>query len=164
MPLYVHLSIQAYSTKATCKRLCFPNIGKVPPLEISRVKRSHECVAMLGKGRDDHGPGPIAVVLEAAKVAVYKEKRPTICFVCLGDESLPMERRLYSFSSPTDLSKHLKRGHLAYIGEADSFTCDLCRVCLDGRCTYNGMRSRYTARSHSCLQWLGSLLVYKMSA
>ncbi|KAH7119589.1 C2H2 finger domain protein [Dendryphion nanum] len=104
--------------------------GRVLP---SRVKRSHECVATPGKGRDDHGPGPIAVALEAAKVSVYKEKRPTICFVCLGDESVPAEQRLHSFSTSTDLSKHFKRRHLAYIGKAESFTCRLCRICLDGK-------------------------------
>ncbi|KAH7119581.1 hypothetical protein B0J11DRAFT_63946 [Dendryphion nanum] len=65
--------------------------------------------------------------------SVFKENRPTICFVCLGDESVPAEQRLHSFSTSTDLSKHFKRRHLKYIGEAESFTCRLCRICLDGK-------------------------------
>ena len=28
--------------------------------------------------------------LEAAKVSVYKEKRPRVCFLCLGNEGLPL--------------------------------------------------------------------------
>ncbi|KAH7115333.1 hypothetical protein B0J11DRAFT_594677, partial [Dendryphion nanum] len=104
--------------------------GRVPP---SRAKRSHDRVAAPSKGRDDHEPDPTAVALEAAKVSVYKEKRPKVCFVCLGDESLPIECRLYSFSASTDLSKHFKRRHLQYIGEADVFTCNICRVSLHSK-------------------------------
>lgn len=28
--------------------------------------------------------------LEAAEVSVYKEKRPKVCFLCLGNEGLPL--------------------------------------------------------------------------
>ncbi|KAH7111302.1 hypothetical protein B0J11DRAFT_543455 [Dendryphion nanum] len=104
--------------------------GRVLP---SRDKRSHGRIAVSGKGRDDHGPDPVTVALEAAKVLVYKEKGPTKCFVCLGDESLPAEQRLQSFSTSTDLSKHFKRRHLKYVGEAELFTCRLCLICLDGK-------------------------------
>jgi hypothetical protein len=44
--------------------------------------------------------------LDRAKLSVYQEKRPTICFLCLGNQNLPMSKRICSFSTPGDLSKH----------------------------------------------------------
>lgn len=66
--------------------------------------------------------------LEAAKVAVYKEKRPKICFLCLGDEELPLEDRIYPFSSPGDLSRHFRRKHLNHFKEGERLSCKLCKV------------------------------------
>lgn len=34
--------------------------------------------------------------LRAAMLLVLKEKTPTTCFVCLGEKSLPFEKRIYS--------------------------------------------------------------------
>ncbi|KAG9238403.1 hypothetical protein BJ875DRAFT_451051 [Amylocarpus encephaloides] len=48
-----------------------------------------------------------------------KEKRPTVCFVCLGEQSLPFEKHVYSFASPRDLSTHSKRKHLPNIRGGD---------------------------------------------
>ncbi|KAF2806475.1 uncharacterized protein BDZ99DRAFT_95771 [Mytilinidion resinicola] len=62
---------------------------------------------------------------EAAKVSVYKETRPRICFVCLGNENLPTELRTYSFHTSGDLSKHFKRKHLANAGKGESIRCNL---------------------------------------
>ncbi|KAI9860342.1 MAG: hypothetical protein M1813_006231 [Trichoglossum hirsutum] len=44
-------------------------------------------------------------VLSAAMLLVFTEKRPTICFVCLGEASLPFEKRVYSFATLGDLTK-----------------------------------------------------------
>jgi hypothetical protein len=49
--------------------------------------------------------------VEAAKVSVFKEKRPRVCFLCLGNEKLPLAQRIHSFSTPDNLSKHLGRKH-----------------------------------------------------
>ena len=51
--------------------------------------------------------------LTAAMLSVFKEKRPTICFMCLGENYLPFQKRVYSFASPGDLTKHFKRKHLS---------------------------------------------------
>lgn len=39
---------------------------------------------------------------QALNTAVYQEKRPTICFLCLGNRNLPGRKRLNSFSTPDD--------------------------------------------------------------
>jgi len=68
--------------------------------------------------------------LSTAMLVVFTEKRPTICFLCLGDASLAFEKRVYSFASPGDLTKHFKRKHLSNIKEGDRIACKVCRMSL----------------------------------
>ncbi|KAI0570172.1 DUF3435 domain-containing protein [Pyrenophora tritici-repentis] len=63
--------------------------------------------------------------LEAAKISVFKEKRLNICFLCLGNEGLPLAQRILPFSTPGDLSKHLGRKHLKHIESGKSLSCNL---------------------------------------
>jgi hypothetical protein len=56
------------------------------------------------KQKEDTG-SPQERGLEAAMLLVLKEERPKICFLCLGNESLPFKRRTYSFSTPGDLKQ-----------------------------------------------------------
>lgn len=69
-------------------------------------------------------------VLSAAMLSVFKEKRPTVCFLCLGDQSLPLEKRIYAFARPGDLTKLFKRKHLANIREADRIERKVCQMPL----------------------------------
>jgi hypothetical protein len=46
--------------------------------------------------------------LSAAMLLVFTEKRLTICFVYLGEASLPFEKCVYLFASLRDLTKHFK--------------------------------------------------------
>ncbi|KAH8671752.1 hypothetical protein BGZ60DRAFT_405856 [Tricladium varicosporioides] len=71
--------------------------------------------------------------LSNATLLVFKEKRSTVCFVCLGEGSLPFEKRVYSFASSGDLTKHFKRKHLANIREGDRIRCKVCRMSLDNK-------------------------------
>ncbi|CAN9242336.1 unnamed protein product [Alternaria alternata] len=68
--------------------------------------------------------------LEAAKVSVYKEERLKICFLCLGNETLPLAQRIHSFSTPGDLTKHFGRKHLRNIKSSEGLSCNLCKVFL----------------------------------
>ncbi|KAF1949650.1 hypothetical protein CC80DRAFT_520408 [Byssothecium circinans] len=71
--------------------------------------------------------------LEAAKVSVYKEERPKVCFLCLGKEELPLATRIHPFSTSGDLSKHFKRKHLKHIGGVEGLRCKLCNVPLENK-------------------------------
>ncbi|OCK73812.1 C2H2 finger domain protein [Lepidopterella palustris CBS 459.81] len=73
---------------------------------------------------------PPIKALEAAKVLVYRDKRPKICFLCLGNENLSIKQRIFSFCTPGDLSKHFKRKHLSNIREGEKIQCRLCKVAL----------------------------------
>jgi len=68
--------------------------------------------------------------LSDAMLLVFTEKRTTTCFLCLGEQSLPFEKRTYKFASPGDLTKHFKRKHLAHIREGDRLQCKVCRMGL----------------------------------
>jgi hypothetical protein len=69
--------------------------------------------------------------LNKAILLVFTEKRPLVCFVCLGQSSLPLENRIFSFASPGDLTKHFKRKHLSKIKEGQRPYCYVCPMQLD---------------------------------
>ncbi|KAJ9656079.1 hypothetical protein H2201_008651 [Coniosporium apollinis] len=71
--------------------------------------------------------------LDVAISSVYKEKRPKICFLCLGNQGLPVIKRVYSFTTPGDLSKHFRRKHLSNLKEDEQIECKLCGVSLAHR-------------------------------
>jgi len=73
---------------------------------------------------------PQEMELEAAMLLVLKEERPKICFLCLGNESLPFEKRTYSFSTPGDLSKHFNRKHLSKVKKEERVKCNVCKILL----------------------------------
>ncbi|KAF2184228.1 hypothetical protein K469DRAFT_781492 [Zopfia rhizophila CBS 207.26] len=84
--------------------IAYCNIKKGGTLWVQRARGSTV--------RDPPAVNPLYKALEAAKVSVYKEKRPTICFVCLGNKKLPITERTQPFYTSGDLSKHFKRKHL----------------------------------------------------
>jgi hypothetical protein len=71
--------------------------------------------------------------LETAKVSVFKDKRPKICFLCLGNEKLPVDVRTHPFHTSGDLSKHFKRKHLQHVKAGESLECELCQVSLGNK-------------------------------
>ncbi len=69
--------------------------------------------------------------LKAAMLSVFTEKRPLICFVCLGQKGLEFAKRVYIFASPGDLTKHFKQKHLFQVKEGDKPNCDVCLMQLE---------------------------------
>jgi hypothetical protein len=61
---------------------------------------------------------------------VFKDKRLKVCFLCLGNKSLPLAQRIHPFSSTGDLSKHFRRKHLKHIKSRKGLSCNLCTVSL----------------------------------
>lgn len=120
--------------------------GSSLPEEIQRRSGAISAVAAYchfeeGGMSRNHRVGPCAnygpretvdtdeLTLKEAKEVFKKEKRPTICFICLGNEELTVRKRTYRFSSPGDLSKHFKR-HLAGFNDSTGEECNLCQVHL----------------------------------
>jgi hypothetical protein len=104
---------------------CRVEEGKTPK---SR-RTSNSDVFEAAKVRHDIDPQE---ELEAAKVAVCKEKRPRKCFMCIGNTRSPIQARIHTFSTPGDLSKHFRRKHLSKVGMNQKVKCMLCEFTLDG--------------------------------
>ncbi|ELR05948.1 hypothetical protein GMDG_01910 [Pseudogymnoascus destructans 20631-21] len=56
------------------------------------------------------------IMLRHAISLVTTDKRPTICFACLGNPNLTIRERVVSFSSPGCLTRHFMRKHGSSIG------------------------------------------------
>jgi hypothetical protein len=77
---------------------------------------------------------PDEQALNEAMLSVFQEKRPTICFICLGRQGLPLQKRVYAFATPGDLTKHFKRKHLAgELKEEQLIECSICRMPLNDK-------------------------------
>lgn len=59
---------------------------------------------------------------------VMKEKRPTICFLCLQNPKLPESQRIYSFKRPGELTRHFERKHLS---KFQRLICEHCHIAID---------------------------------
>ena len=79
--------------------------------------------------QEEDTKSPQERALEAAMLSVYTEKRPKICFLCLGNEGAPFDKRIHSFSTPGDLSRHFRRKHLSKCEERPE--CKICKMHLD---------------------------------
>ncbi|KAF2184253.1 hypothetical protein K469DRAFT_781538, partial [Zopfia rhizophila CBS 207.26] len=101
--------------------------------ETPRVQRKRSSTSYVPPVESRQATDPSDKALEAAKVSVYKEKRPTICFICLGNGKLPIGQRIQSFYTSGDLSKHFKRMHLRRVEKEECIKCDLCQIFLENK-------------------------------
>ena len=87
--------------------------------------------------KEDDGTQEVVSVdeqaLEMARNAVYKEKRPRICFLCLGNIHLDTIERTHCFSTPGILSRHFKLKYLTKFTESGGVDCSLCKVHLEDK-------------------------------
>jgi len=69
-------------------------------------------------------------VLDQAIRSVMTDKRPRICFLCLGKPNLPIRKRVFEFSTPGCLSKHFMKVHAKNVKNGESIDCRICDVRL----------------------------------
>lgn len=100
---------------------------------LSRYQQLSRYNRPSGKQSENARPETAPDALEAAKIAVYKEKRPLFCFKCVGNESLPLDDRIKLFSSSSDVSKHFNRKHLKHVKPYEQPVCEICQISLDDR-------------------------------
>jgi hypothetical protein len=106
-------------------------------IEEGQTGRGQRCSTGRAKGvvikkEKDTQPAVIdslAKALDAAMLSVFTEERPRICFLCLGNERLPLSDRVYTFGTSGDLTKHFKRKHLSVKDE--EYSCGVCKISLD---------------------------------
>jgi hypothetical protein len=65
--------------------------------------------------------------------SVYQEKKSKICFVCPGNQNLPMSKHTSSFSTPGDLSKHFRQKYLSNLEAGKDIIYTLCKILLQNK-------------------------------
>lgn len=61
-------------------------------------------------------------------------QRPMICFLCVGNPGLPMEKRTRKYSTPGSLSRHVRQTHVRpRWPEGRTIKCNICRVELENK-------------------------------
>lgn len=62
-------------------------------------------------------PDALSQAILSIKTEKRPEKRPTICFICVGNPSLTMRERVVSYATPGSLSRHFLRKHVSKLKE-----------------------------------------------
>ncbi|KKA19831.1 hypothetical protein T310_6180, partial [Rasamsonia emersonii CBS 393.64] len=61
-------------------------------------------------------------------------QRPMICFLCVGNPGLLMEKRTRKYSTPGSLSRHVRQTHVRPCWpEGRTIKCNICRVELENK-------------------------------
>ncbi len=92
-------------------------------------KRSLDCGEV--KTEEDTRILKAAEELKRARASVYEEKRPRICFICLGNERLPTNKRVKELYAPGGLTKHFQRKHLSNLQSNIEIECNVCGLFLE---------------------------------
>jgi len=84
------------------------NVKEGRAYRLSYRQRQSRIGIALGqvKIKEDAKISEAAKALERAKSSLYKEKRPKIYFICLGNKKLVISKRIYRFHTLTALIKH----------------------------------------------------------
>lgn len=57
------------------------------------------------------------IALSQATLSIKTDKRPTKCFLCLGNPALTLRERVASYATPGSLSRHFLRKHVRKLEE-----------------------------------------------
>jgi hypothetical protein len=73
------------------------------------------------------------MALRQAIVSIKKDKRPTRCFLCLGNPHLTIRERVASYATAGSLSRHFLRKHVKKLEELEQTYCWMCDIRLEHR-------------------------------
>ncbi|KAL5312965.1 hypothetical protein ACEPPN_019391 [Leptodophora sp. 'Broadleaf-Isolate-01'] len=73
------------------------------------------------------------VALRKAISSIRTDKRPKVCFVCIGTPHLTMGERVAEYANPGSLSRHFVRKHVSKLKDGQFVNCMDCGVRLKTR-------------------------------
>jgi hypothetical protein len=73
------------------------------------------------------------VTLSQAIRSIKTEKRPTKCFVYLGNLSLTLRERVVSYVTPGSLSRHFFKKHVKKLEDGAYIDCRICDIRIEHR-------------------------------
>jgi hypothetical protein len=95
------------------------------------------CRIQRGRPVKDDSPPALKAeepdALSQAIRSIKREKRPTKCFVCLGNPSLTLCKRVASYATSGSLSRHFLRKHVSRLQGGVHIDCRICGVRLEDR-------------------------------
>ncbi|KAJ6103496.1 hypothetical protein N7486_005923 [Penicillium sp. IBT 16267x] len=56
----------------------------------------------------------------------FREERPTICFLCIGNPNLSLEHRVRKYATPGSLTRHFLQKHVKPDWPAEGVECNIC--------------------------------------
>jgi len=65
--------------------------------------------------------------------SIKGKERPTKCFICLGNSSLTLRKRVASYATPGSLSRHFLRKHVSTLQGGAHVNCQICNIRLEDR-------------------------------
>jgi len=71
--------------------------------------------------------------LSQAILSIKTERRPTKCFICLGNPSLTLRERVASYATPGSLSRHFFKKHVKKLEDGAHIDCRICDVRIEYR-------------------------------
>jgi hypothetical protein len=89
------------------------------------------------------------ITLSQAISSIKTNKRPTICFLCLGNPALSICERVASYATPSSLSKHFLRKHVRKLEEWEQIDCQICNIRLEHR----QHLQNHAERVHGTVSW-----------
>jgi hypothetical protein len=78
-------------------------------------------------------PSASDITLSNAILSIKTDKRPTKCFLCLGNPALTLQERVTSYATPGSLSRHFLRRHVKKLKDSEQIDCRICDIRLEHR-------------------------------
>jgi hypothetical protein len=84
------------------------------------------------------------------------KERPTVCFLCVGDPTLPMKMRTWNYKTPGSLTRHMENKHIKPPWpEGGKVQCNVCKVELERKAALlNHAESKHGTVSRKCFSIL----------
>jgi hypothetical protein len=107
------------------QRLCLFRKRPATDAVLSAPAKRQECSA------EDKDAITLRLAITSVRIDT-RDQRPQICFLCVGNLSLPIEKRTMVYSTPGSLSRHVQRLHIKPPWPEDgTVRCNICNVDLE---------------------------------
>ena len=77
---------------------------------------------------EKQAPSKSDVALSRAILSVKTDKRPKVCFLCLGNPNLPIDQRVKEYAIVGSLSRHFRDRHVNLLKTGQQIDCRICDI------------------------------------
>jgi hypothetical protein len=73
------------------------------------------------------------ILLRRAISSLKTDKRPKVCFVCVGNPHLTLRERVVPYATPGSLSRHFFKRHVKKLEDGTHIDCSICNIRMENR-------------------------------